>query len=116
MTETETEIEMDNTGLEKGKQREIKERDKGTQLGGFSKQGFGWAHIKAILIAGIGYVNSFQFFISSFVLFLYIVVWSLFYFSFYCDAYDLFIINLVVPMLGYVYYDDHKGTLLQTTT
>lgn len=27
--------------------------------------------------------------------------------SFFCDAYDLFIINLVVPMIGYVYYSGH---------
>jgi PHS family inorganic phosphate transporter-like MFS transporter len=39
---------------------------------------FGWVHVKAILVAGIG---------------------------FFCDAYDLFVINLVVPMIEYAYFN-----------
>ncbi|ORX80150.1 phosphate transporter [Anaeromyces robustus] len=43
-----------------------------------------WFHIKAILISGCG---------------------------FFTDAYDIFIINLVMPMIGYVYFSDgdHKN-------
>ncbi|CAF3345138.1 unnamed protein product [Rotaria sp. Silwood2] len=31
--------------------------------------------------------------------------------GFFMDAYDIFVINLVVPMLGYVYYMDQKNTV-----
>lgn len=37
-------------------------------------------HVKSVLIAGTGFLT---------------------------DAYDLFIINLVVPMVAYAYYDGH---------
>ncbi|KAF9910068.1 Inorganic phosphate transporter pho84 [Linnemannia zychae] len=40
---------------------------------------FGWFHIRACLVAGVG---------------------------FFTDAYDLFAINLVTPMLGIIYFDD----------
>ncbi|KAF9113146.1 Inorganic phosphate transporter pho84 [Mortierella sp. AM989] len=42
---------------------------------------FGWFHVRACMVAGVG---------------------------FFTDAYDLFAINLVTPMIGYVYYDDHR--------
>ena len=31
--------------------------------------------------------------------------------GFFMDAYDIFVINLVVPMLGYIYYMDNKNTV-----
>ncbi|CAF4868546.1 unnamed protein product, partial [Rotaria sp. Silwood2] len=31
--------------------------------------------------------------------------------GFFMDAYDIFVINLVVPMLGYIYYMDQKNTV-----
>ncbi|CAF4946725.1 unnamed protein product, partial [Rotaria sp. Silwood1] len=31
--------------------------------------------------------------------------------GFFMDAYDIFVINLVVPMLGYVYYMNQKNTI-----
>ncbi|KAG0334228.1 hypothetical protein BG000_008506, partial [Podila horticola] len=40
---------------------------------------FGWFHVRACMVAGVG---------------------------FFTDAYDLFAINLVSPMLGYVYFYD----------
>jgi len=43
---------------------------------------FGWFHVRACIVSGIG---------------------------FYTDAYDLFIINLVVQMLGYVYFADNDN-------
>ncbi|KAG9292774.1 hypothetical protein G9A89_006335 [Geosiphon pyriformis] len=43
---------------------------------------FGWFHIRACMVAGIG---------------------------FFTDAYDLFAINLVSAMLGYVYFADNKN-------
>ncbi|RKP11047.1 phosphate:H+ symporter [Thamnocephalis sphaerospora] len=45
---------------------------------------FGWFHIRACIVSGIG---------------------------FFTDAYDLFIINLVVQMLGYVYFADNKNVV-----
>jgi PHS family inorganic phosphate transporter-like MFS transporter len=48
---------------------------------------FGWLHVKAILVAGIG---------------------------FFCDAYDLFVINLVVPMISYAYFDGKIPKLDET--
>ncbi|CAL8470991.1 g10533 [Coccomyxa elongata] len=45
---------------------------------------FGWFHIKAILVAGIG---------------------------FYTDAYDLFVIGLAKPMIAIVYYPQLNGKL-----
>ncbi|KAI8053875.1 phosphate:H+ symporter [Syncephalis plumigaleata] len=45
---------------------------------------FGWFHIRACIVSGIG---------------------------FFTDAYDLFIINLVVQMLGYVYFADNNNTV-----
>ncbi|KAF9434529.1 Inorganic phosphate transporter pho84 [Entomortierella beljakovae] len=47
---------------------------------------FGWFHVRACMVAGVG---------------------------FFTDAYDLFAINLVSPMLGYVYYS-HTGNVLPT--
>jgi len=43
---------------------------------------FGWFHVRACIVSGIG---------------------------FFTDAYDLFSINLVVQMLGYVYFADNKN-------
>jgi len=48
---------------------------------------FGWLHVRAILVAGIG---------------------------FFCDAYDLFVINLVVPMISFAYYDGHTPAIDET--
>lgn len=62
--------------------------ESGVQFEVLDKTKFGWLHVKAILVAGIG---------------------------FFCDAYDLFIINLVVPMIGYVYYENHKVTAGDST-
>lgn len=45
---------------------------------------FGWFHVRAVLVSGVG---------------------------FFTDAYDLFIINLVVPMLGWVYFEDNNHQL-----
>jgi PHS family inorganic phosphate transporter-like MFS transporter len=45
---------------------------------------FGWFHIRACLVSGVG---------------------------FFTDAYDIFIINLVVAMMGYVYYKDNANTV-----
>lgn len=45
---------------------------------------FGWFHIKTALVAGIG---------------------------FFADAYDVFIINLVVTILGYVYFADQNNVV-----
>jgi PHS family inorganic phosphate transporter-like MFS transporter len=49
---------------------------------------FSWYHLRAILISGAG---------------------------FYTDAYDLFIISLVTPMLGAVYYPQDNGKLPRTS-
>eukprot|EP01112_Ceratiomyxa_fruticulosa_P022555 TRINITY_DN829_c0_g1_i3.p1 TRINITY_DN829_c0_g1~~TRINITY_DN829_c0_g1_i3.p1 ORF type:complete len:537 (+),score=93.49 TRINITY_DN829_c0_g1_i3:188-1798(+) len=48
---------------------------------------FSTYHVKAILVSGVG---------------------------FFTDAYDLFIINMVVPMIGYAYYNGHMSVLDQT--
>ncbi|KAF9347522.1 Inorganic phosphate transporter pho84 [Mortierella sp. AD094] len=45
---------------------------------------FGWFHVRACMVAGVG---------------------------FFTDAYDLFAINLVSPMLGYVYYANEGNVL-----
>ncbi|KAK3813086.1 MAG: phosphate transporter [Benniella sp.] len=45
---------------------------------------FGWFHVRACMVAGVG---------------------------FFTDAYDLFAISLVSPMLGYVYYRDNHNTV-----
>jgi len=45
---------------------------------------FGWFHVRACMVAGVG---------------------------FFTDAYDLFAISLVSPMLGYVYYQDNHNTV-----
>ncbi|KAK9473825.1 major facilitator superfamily domain-containing protein [Dipodascopsis tothii] len=45
---------------------------------------FSWYHVRAIIIAGIG---------------------------FFTDAYDIFAINIAVTMLGYVYFADNKSKL-----
>lgn len=45
---------------------------------------FGWFHIKACLVSGIG---------------------------FFTDAYDLFIINIVVSMMGYIYFADEGNVV-----
>ncbi|KAF9161078.1 Inorganic phosphate transporter pho84 [Mortierella sp. AD010] len=45
---------------------------------------FGWFHVRACMVAGVG---------------------------FFTDAYDLFAINLVSPMLGYVYYTNEGNVL-----
>ena len=49
-------------------------------LAEIDKAPFGWYHIRAITVAGIG---------------------------FFTDAYDIFAINLVTAMLGVVYFQDH---------
>lgn len=54
--------------------------DKITALASLDEAKLSWFHIKAILISGCG---------------------------FFTDAYDIFIINLVMPMIGYVYYPHH---------
>ncbi|KAF9176877.1 Inorganic phosphate transporter pho84 [Haplosporangium sp. Z 767] len=45
---------------------------------------FGWFHVRACMVAGVG---------------------------FFTDAYDLFAINLVSPMLGYVYFSHNNNTV-----
>lgn len=45
---------------------------------------FGWFHVRACMVAGVG---------------------------FFTDAYDLFAISLVSPMLGYVYYHQNNNTV-----
>ncbi|KAF9133561.1 Inorganic phosphate transporter pho84 [Mortierella sp. GBA39] len=45
---------------------------------------FGWFHVRACMVAGVG---------------------------FFTDAYDLFAINLVSPMLGFVYFADQQNTV-----
>ncbi|KAF2086272.1 phosphate permease [Saccharata proteae CBS 121410] len=51
-------------------------------LAEIDKAPFGWYHVRAIVVAGIG---------------------------FFTDAYDLFAINLVTPMLGVVYWSHASG-------
>lgn len=51
-------------------------------LAEIDKAPFGWYHIRAIVVAGVG---------------------------FFTDAYDIFAINLVVAMLGVVYWHDAKS-------
>lgn len=48
------------------------------------ERSFGWFHIRTALVAGIG---------------------------FFADAYDVFVINLVVNILGYVYFPDNHNTV-----
>jgi len=67
--------------------KKINEKDAGdkiTALASLDEAKLSWFHIKAILVSGCG---------------------------FFTDAYDIFIINLVMPMIGYVYYTDaaHKN-------
>jgi len=50
-------------------------------LAEIDKAPFGWYHVRAIIVAGIG---------------------------FFTDAYDIFAINLVMSMLGVVYWSDAK--------
>ncbi|ORX46900.1 phosphate transporter [Piromyces finnis] len=74
-------------GKDKGKEVAINEQDAGdkiTALASLDEAKLSWFHIKAILVSGCG---------------------------FFTDAYDIFIINLVMPMIGYVYYADasHKN-------
>ncbi|KAF9283672.1 Inorganic phosphate transporter pho84 [Linnemannia elongata] len=45
---------------------------------------FGWFHVRACMVAGVG---------------------------FFTDAYDLFAINLVSPMLGFVYFADNQNSV-----
>ncbi|KAF9982255.1 Inorganic phosphate transporter pho84 [Mortierella antarctica] len=45
---------------------------------------FGWFHVRACMVAGVG---------------------------FFTDAYDLFAINLVSPMLGFVYFSDRNNSV-----
>ncbi|KAI8802791.1 phosphate transporter [Cladochytrium replicatum] len=45
-----------------------------------------WFHIRTILVSGVG---------------------------FYTDAFDLFVINLVTPMIAYVYYDNNMSPLAE---
>lgn len=47
---------------------------------------FSWFHIRACVVSGVG---------------------------FFTDAYDLFVINLVSSMLGYVYFSDFHNTVPQ---
>jgi len=49
---------------------------------------FGWMHIKACLVSGIG---------------------------FYTDAYDLFVISLATQMIGYVYYPNNNNKVPANT-
>ncbi|KAJ2392124.1 hypothetical protein H4S02_000965 [Coemansia sp. RSA 2611] len=49
---------------------------------------FGWFHVKACLVAGVG---------------------------FFTDSYDIFAINLCSLIMGYVYYADAPGTAANTT-
>lgn len=51
-------------------------------LAEIDKAPFGWYHVRAIVVAGIG---------------------------FFTDAYDIFAINLVTAMLGVVYWQDNKN-------
>ncbi|GAB4823954.1 hypothetical protein N2152v2_011000 [Parachlorella kessleri] len=53
-------------------------------LGKLDHAKFSWYHVKAIVISGAG---------------------------FYTDAYDLFIISLVTPMIGVLYYPQNNGIL-----
>lgn len=52
-------------------------------FGQFDDAKFGWFHIRACIVSGIG---------------------------FFTDAYDIFAINLVSTMIGYVYWADSKNT------
>lgn len=52
-------------------------------LAEIDKAPFGWYHVRAIVVAGIG---------------------------FFTDAYDIFAINLVTAMLGVVYWQDASGS------
>ncbi|OUM56229.1 hypothetical protein PIROE2DRAFT_21637 [Piromyces sp. E2] len=71
--------------MDKGKREvtinEQEAGDKITALASLDEAKLSWFHIKAILISGCG---------------------------FFTDAYDIFIINLVMPMIGYVYYPTHN--------
>ncbi|KAI9738185.1 MAG: acid phosphatase pho5 [Cirrosporium novae-zelandiae] len=53
-------------------------------LAEIDKAPFGWYHIRAIVVAGVG---------------------------FFTDAYDIFAINMVTPMLGVVYWQQNEGTI-----
>eukprot|EP00727_Mastigamoeba_balamuthi_P005795 m51a1_g1835 putative mfs phs inorganic phosphate transporter (568) ;mRNA; f:550901-552741 len=63
-------------------QGEWEARERARVLRELDERPFGWFHIKTIIISGVG---------------------------FFTDAYDIFIINLVVPMIGYCYWTDHKN-------
>jgi len=68
-----------------GKEKSSSNHDSGekiTALASLDEAKLSWFHIKAILISGCG---------------------------FFTDAYDIFIINLVMPMIGYVYFADHQN-------
>eukprot|EP00727_Mastigamoeba_balamuthi_P013118 m51a1_g8429 putative mfs phs inorganic phosphate transporter (619) ;mRNA; f:345400-347388 len=58
------------------------ERERRRVLRELDERPFGWFHIKTVLVSGIG---------------------------FFTDAYDLFIINIVVPMIGYAYWSKSQG-------
>jgi len=70
----------------KGKKEDtqlIEENDnKANALASLDEARFSWFHIKAILISGCG---------------------------FFTDSYDIFIINLVMPMIGYIYFKDNNN-------
>lgn len=53
-------------------------------LAEIDKAPFGWYHVRAVIVAGIG---------------------------FFTDAYDIFAINLVTAMLGVVFWHQKKGTI-----
>lgn len=53
-------------------------------LAEIDKAPFGWYHVRAIVVAGIG---------------------------FFTDAYDIFAINLATPMLGVAYWHHNKGKI-----
>jgi MFS transporter, PHS family, inorganic phosphate transporter len=53
-------------------------------LAEIDKAPFGWYHVRAIIVAGIG---------------------------FFTDAYDIFAIGIVTTMLGVVYWQGNKGTI-----
>jgi len=61
--------------------------DAGDAISSMDERKFSWFHVKAILVSGIG---------------------------FFTDAYDLFIINMVVPMIGFAYFGGKVPILEET--
>lgn len=71
-----------NTGKDTTTMHE--QQQQATHFQQMDKQKFGRFHVRAVLVSGVG---------------------------FFTDAYDLFIINMVVPMLGYVYYSQQGNKI-----